>query len=361
MPDITSRIANTSGPGADESGEPCAPATNQGAAPRLLCIREREPSWVLLTVGLSSVGLSPPRLVWVSSPRAALSRLREEQFDCLVVDVPASLAPPTDDNGPFGLIRAARTAGCSEPAVIVGRLLTDAEWTEACACDCDVFVSPRGWESAALGGVVKRSLLRGALLRENRALTAANHRRLIRERDESEQLLAHQRQMIAELEALPHPLRQTGGRGADRLYSSLTAKDEAAGATDNPGEAFAPHYASLLRSYVLMGSGSLAGEISEMADRLLAARVPPHEALQLHLGCVESLVKGLGNRSARHVMARADLLAVEMMTHLAHRSQSVSGPLPSGNSAAIPLRNVTGTAGIDLSEFRATSPLTENL
>jgi hypothetical protein len=110
-------------------------------------------------------------------------------------------------------------------------------------------------------------------------------------------------------------------------------------------------YAALLRSYVLMGSGSIASEISEMADRIVAARIPPHEALQLHLRSVEGLVKGLGNRSARHVMARADLLAVEMMTHLAHRSQGTAGAAATTPSAAVPLRNVTGTAGIDLSEF----------
>jgi hypothetical protein len=331
--------------------EPDASASLSSSAPRLLCVCEREPSWVLLTVGLNSVGLAPPRLVWVSSPRAALSRLREEQFDCLVVDVPASLASPADDNGPFGLIRAARTAGCEEPVVIVGRLLTDAEWNEACACDCDVFVSPRGWESSALGGVVKRSLTRGALLRQNRMLTAANHRRLVRERDESEQLLAHQRQLIAELEALPHPLRQTPPPAAERLYSHTSAEPQRVSAADSDAEALAPTYGSLLRSYVLMGSGSLATEISEMAERLLAARIPPHEALQLHLGCVEGLVKGLGNRSARHVMARADLLAVEMMTRLAHRSQAVTGM--SRATAEVPLRNVTGAAGIDLSDLAA--------
>ena len=105
-----------------------------------------------------------------------------------------------------------------------------------------------------------------------------------------------------------------------------------------------------------MGSGSLAGEISEMADRLLAARLPPHEALQLHLGCVESLVKGLGNRSARHVMGRADLLAVEMMTRLAQRSHTVTGAALSRAPAAVPLRNVTGAAGIDLGDFSAAEP-----
>ena len=350
MPEPALRMVNaTAAP--DDASETDQAASFPGASPRLLCVCEREPSWALLTVGLNSVGLAPPRLVWVSSPRAALSRLREEQFDCLLLDVPASLASPADDNGPFGLIRAARTAGCTEPVVIVGRLLTDAEWNEACACDCDVFVSPRGWESSALGGVVKRSLRRGELLRENRELTAANHRRLLRERDESEQLLAHQRQLIAELEALPHPLRQKDGNAAGRLYSSVSEDPEPIAANDGLAGSFAADYASLLRSYVLMGSGSLAAEISEMADRLVAARVPPHEALQLHLGCVEGLVKGLGNRSARHIMARADLLAVEMMTHLAHRSQAVTGAGTPRTTAAVGLRNVTGTSGIDLSQF----------
>jgi hypothetical protein len=350
MPHPSSSTKNAEAP-AHDTGESDATASIHTTAARLLCVCQREPSWVLLTVGLNAVGLAPPRLVWVSSPRAALARLREEQFDCLVVDVPASLASPADDSGPFGLIRAARTGGCNEPVVVVGRLLTDAEWTEACACDCDVFVSPRGWESAALGGVVKRSLARGAVLRENRALTAANHRRLLRERDESEQLLAHQRQLIAELEALPHPLRQPARRNESRFATELAANETSADEIESATDAFAPNYASLLRSYVLMGSGSLAGEISDLADRLLSARIPPHEALQLHLGCVESLVKGLGNRSARHVMARADLLAVEMMTYLAHRSQAVSGATLMDATAAVPLRNVTGSAGIDLSEL----------
>ncbi len=351
MPEPFGSILKAAPTPTEDGGVPSNSPQFLGAAPRLLCVCEREPSWVLLTVGLNAVGLAPPRLVWVSSPRAALSRLREEQFDCLLIDVPASLASPADDNGPFGLIRAARTAGCLEPVVVVGRLLTDAEWNEACALDCDVFVSPRGWESTSLGGVVKRSLLRGTLQKENRTLNAANHRRLLRERDESEQLLAHQRQLIAELEALPHPLRQPANPRPERFQNDVTLQPAVVEATENATNRFAADYASLLRSYVLMGSGSLAGEISEMTDRLLAARIPPHESLQLHLGCVESLVKGLGNRSARHVMARADLLAVEMMTHLAHRSQAVGGATAGRATDAAPLRNVSGSSGIDLSEL----------
>jgi hypothetical protein len=101
-----------------------------------------------------------------------------------------------------------------------------------------------------------------------------------------------------------------------------------------------------------MGSGSLANEIAEMADQFVSAALPPPEALQLHLQCVESLVKGLGNRSARHVMSRADLLAIELMTHLAHRSQRAAGAgaVPTQNAGPVPLRNVSGLAGIDLSD-----------
>ena len=39
--------------------------------------------------------------------------------------------------------------------------------------------------------------------------------------------------------------------------------------------------------------------------------------MQLHLLVLEELVQGLGSRSARHVMNRADLLALEVMSHLA--------------------------------------------
>ena len=42
----------------------------------------------------------------------------------------------------------------------------------------------------------------------------------------------------------------------------------------------------------------------------------PREALELHLDRVDSLVSGLGNRSTRHVLDRADLLALELVVHV---------------------------------------------
>jgi len=320
------------------------------ATPRVLCVRPSEPSWVHLTQSIHAAGLAPPRCVWVSSYRDAVSRLREEPFDCILVDVPATGSFVRDDNGPFGLIRALRTGGCEEPIVMVGRLFADAEWTAASEADCDVFVSARGWDSPVLGSIIKRALLRGELVRENARLSTAQNRRLTRDRDESEQLLAHQRQLIAELEALPSPSAGRGSESPNRVDEAMS--DAAVSRRENQNHGFIDRYSGLLRSYVLMGSGSLASEIAEMADCFVAASLPPPEALQIHLMCVEKLVKGLGNRSARHVVSRADLLAIELMTHLAHRSQRASVGESSATAGVVlpPLRNVTGSAGIDLSE-----------
>ena len=39
--------------------------------------------------------------------------------------------------------------------------------------------------------------------------------------------------------------------------------------------------------------------------------------MHLHVHVLEELISSLGNRSARHVMNRADLLVLEIMAHLA--------------------------------------------
>ena len=50
---------------------------------------------------------------------------------------------------------------------------------------------------------------------------------------------------------------------------------------------------------------------------LVAAGLTPAQGMQLHLHVLEELVHGLGERSTRHVMTRADLLVMELMMHLA--------------------------------------------
>ncbi|MFV2068311.1 MAG: hypothetical protein ACC645_15175, partial [Pirellulales bacterium] len=51
------------------------------------------------------------------------------------------------------------------------------------------------------------------------------------------------------------------------------------------------------------------------------AGISARQAMQLHVQVLEELIEGLGNRSARHVMNRADLLVLEVMVHLAEQYQ----------------------------------------
>jgi hypothetical protein len=45
--------------------------------------------------------------------------------------------------------------------------------------------------------------------------------------------------------------------------------------------------------------------------------VTARQAVQLHLHVLEEMIRGLGNRSSRHVMNRADLLILEVIVDLA--------------------------------------------
>ena len=73
-------------------------------------------------------------------------------------------------------------------------------------------------------------------------------------------------------------------------------------------ERLVAHYREMLRAYVVMGAGNLAEEMVDLAGMLTEADVSAQRAMQLHVHVLEELIGSLGNRSARHVMTRADLL-----------------------------------------------------
>ena len=76
------------------------------------------------------------------------------------------------------------------------------------------------------------------------------------------------------------------------------------------------HYRELLRIYVIMGSGNLADELRRLAGLLVAAGITARQTARMHLEVVAEMISGLGARSSRHVMTRADLLILEVMMHL---------------------------------------------
>ena len=82
-------------------------------------------------------------------------------------------------------------------------------------------------------------------------------------------------------------------------------------------ERLVTHYREMLRAYVVMGAGNLADEMTTLASLLAEAGISAQRTMQLHVHVLEELIGSLGNRSARHVMNRADLLVLEVMAHLA--------------------------------------------
>ncbi len=269
---------------------------------RLLCIGSDEPSWVNLSLQLDAEGCSQPHIRWVSTTNEALSLLRKESFDCIVICESQLSGGDQRSTGAVTVFLAIRATGCDDPAVLMKATITDTQWSELSDGDCEILVTENLWESSALGSMIKRAISRAELTRENHRMALSTHRRTVRERDEAEHLLDEQRQIIEELARLTADSARDGLAKSSRL-SSLPKEVQ-------------NYYHELLRTYVIMGSGRLGTEIGQLAELLMTAELSPREALELHVERVESLVSGLGNRSTRHVMARADLLALELVIHL---------------------------------------------
>ena len=298
---------------------------------RLLCVAPSEPSWVGLTLQLDAEGVFEPQFRWVSTPNEALTLLRDDTFDVVLIaavsadeDQPHGASPGSDrTNRPLArsgssenshpdafaeaasLVQAIRASGCEDPLVLLAPRISDADWLDLSREECELLQSARLWDSPALASVLKRAIFRSERTRQSRRLEIAQTKRMARERDEAEQLLNQQRRIIDDLDAT-NVTRQAMLDCFGRVAPCRTALPPQINS----------YYQELLRTYVIMGSGNLGGEIAKLADLLAVAGCGPREALSLHLERVESLVGGLGNRSTRHILARADLLALELMIHL---------------------------------------------
>jgi DNA-binding response OmpR family regulator len=224
---------------------------------------------------------------------AGMSQLRDEVFDAVLVShLPGELDA-------LDLIEGYRAGGADEPILVLG---TQSEQEMAALCfevGADGYLCVHTATTRNLLWTLARAVQRHQLLRENHRLSLAEQSRLQREHDEAEKLISQQRALIGDLEAL-----RQGVPGEKAVLLNL------------PEELFL-HYRELLRTYVIMGSGNLGGELKRLAELLVTAGMTAQKTMQLHLRVVEELVHGLGARSSRHVMTRADLLGLEVMVHLA--------------------------------------------
>ena len=308
-------------PAPPDDGTP-AQATRDHLYPAILVVTDHEADADWIGGALSADNATFECLVEVTSTStAALGHLHVQTYHALVV----RHAPPAADA--VDLLDALQLAGVQQPVVVLADDLPAEIFNRCYELGAEAVLPLDGLTRTALSAVVKRAVERFESAREMVRLTAQERRRLIRDRDEAEQLLEQQRLMIRDLEAVaeatdgmrPPPTDLVPrDAGADREASTPpqpTPGDDLS-MLDLP-DSLVAHYRELLRTYVIMGSGSLRREIRQLSRRLAALGTSPRAVMNLHLLCVEQTVRGLGKRSSRHVMSRAHLLALEIMVHLA--------------------------------------------
>lgn len=318
---------------------------------RLLCVGPTEPDWIGLTLQLDAVGCNDPKYKWVNSASEAMTLLRSENFDCIVIECWPTNLDDVRWDAP-DLVHAIRSSGCSDPIVLLTRQPDDGLTVEACSSHCEILVSSALWSSRALVNVVQQSIRLVETAQQNHHHAVANHRRLVRERDEADHLLRQQRDIISELEAITQGSTRPSSDPADDTAVNNTGNHSAARQSRSLQipEKIKTYYHELLRTYVIMGSGSLGGEIAQLASVLAEVGLSPRDTLSLHLEQVEHLLSGLGNRSSRHVMSRADLLALELVIHIGECYQQAAADHNSAqhdSDAASPASNCAKTASVD--------------
>jgi DNA-binding NarL/FixJ family response regulator len=258
----------------------------------------RTGSW--LAEAFASDSASEVLLEEAAGAAAGVTRLRDEAFDTVLISHEPSQLDALE------LVEGLRGGGADEPVIVLG---TESEQEMAALCyevAADGYVCVNTTTTRTLIWLVARATERHRIVQENRRLKQVERQRLQQEHNEAERLLAEQRALIQELEtlevqgqsAIRHPT--AANDLANRLPTSLVV-----------------HYRELLRASIIMGSGSLATEMTALADLLASAGVTAPQALELHVLALEEVLAGLGSRSSRHVMNRADLLVLEVMVHLA--------------------------------------------
>ncbi|OHB67000.1 MAG: hypothetical protein A2V70_01055 [Planctomycetes bacterium RBG_13_63_9] len=205
------------------------------------------------------------------------------------------------------LVEGYRAGGAADPIVVLG---TQSEQEMAVLCyevGADGYACVNTTTTRNLIWVAARAIQRHQLLCDNQRLNQAERIRLQREHEEAGLLLEQQRALLGDLEALRR------GPSCDGAPLTRCETPTSLGLPD----ALIAHYRELLRTYVIMGSGNLACELKRLAELLVTAGLTARQAMQMHLQVLEELVHGLGARSTRHVMTRADLLVLEVMVHVA--------------------------------------------
>jgi DNA-binding response OmpR family regulator len=233
-----------------------------------------------------------------------LARLRDDVFDAVLISHEGESLDALD------LLEAIRAGSHEQQPIVVLGAQSEQEMSALCyEAGGDAYVCVNATTTRTLIWEIARAIERRRLMADVRRLQQEQRHRLQLEHDEATRLLVQQRGLIEQLEHLR--------RGQHEGDGELVGGEPLMAAPDDLPSKLVEHYRELLRTHVIMGSGNLSGEMGRLADMLASAGVTARQAVQLHLHVLEEMIRGLGNRSSRHVMNRADLLILEVIVDLA--------------------------------------------
>jgi len=264
----------------------------QPARWRLICVSTTLPRWTTLAVQLADAKLPHPRIEWVDSAALLMECLRNDHYDAILVE---HVSPRADSAIDTRKLLAGLRGGGHLHAVVVLISTPDDDLLAAIAQqECEALVSLSPWESPALLPLIQHAARQAELQRAYHGLQIKHQRRLQRDREEAEQLLRQQRQMLTALVESPEiPAAET----------TLVA--------------IGAEYQVLLQAHLINQVEQPSQAISDLASALVQADISPAQVLSLHTDAVSRLVAGLGEQSSRHIVTRADRIGLDLMRQIA--------------------------------------------
>ena len=287
------------------------PVTPWGCIPprmRVLFITGTERTGGWLAEAFAADSVSEVELIEVAEVAVGVSKLREELFDAVLV------SHETNGLDAFEVLDAIRTGSSDDQPIVVLGEPDEQQMAPLCfESNGDAYVCVHTTTTRTLVWQIARAIERHALIAENRRLRQSHRHRVQLEHREADRLLQQQRALIDNL----NEICRDDAAGMQEAVSA--ERISPAGPPEDLPDELTSHYRELLRAYVIMGSGNMSDEMDRLAQLFADATVTPQQAMLLHLHVLEEMVSGLGNRSARHVMNRADMLILEVMIHLAEQ------------------------------------------
>ena len=267
-----------------------------------------------LTEAFAADSAAEIELTEVTGVTEAMVLLRDELFDVVLINYDQL------EFNPFDLVSAIRTGSrAAQPILILGSPSPQEQETFAYEAGADGYVCINTTMTRTLIWQISKAIERQQLIEENEILKRAKQQRLEQEKKEAAHIIQQQQSLLSKTEQGPHALDKLPLKQPFLLNKSSQTETVFA---DLPPR-FIEHYRELLRTYVIMGSGNLHHEIENLAKLLTSTNIETTIVFKLHLHVVNELIQGLGCRSARHILNRADLLILEMLIHLAESYRSL--------------------------------------